>query len=432
MQLFVRCATAGVGTLTVECQPGESVGLLLERLTRKSPSLGHSHELRLSFGGRQLHEDALVQQAPLSGIRITPASTLHLSGRLRGGGGDGGSTGAESRSCYLEMYLGKRHDKVNPAEELAAKWTRCHLTGEPLAHPVVIDDLGNLYNKDAVVHALLHKTMPPSLRHISALRHVAQLQLVPNPAAETRQRAAAASAAAAAAAGSSSSASATAKASASATPPTNLIGSMGPSNDADFICPVSGVDFNGRYRFVVFRPTGAVVSEKALKEVPTVVKELFGRAWQEEDLVHINPTGEALERLQVRVAVRMATESEKKKGRKAKSASAAGPPSGEESAAAAVGPVPGVDINGGQRGAKRASEPAGVAANGKGVVGKKVKPSHGAPAAAAAAGRAIDKNQGPVGSTKAIYASLFTSTNKSQPTDRETFCCRSMSSRYGL
>lgn len=47
-----------------------------------------------------------------------------------------------------------------------------------------------------------------------------------------------------------------------------------------------------RYRFVVFRPTGAVVSEKALKEVPTVVKELFGRAWQEEDLVHINPTGE--------------------------------------------------------------------------------------------------------------------------------------------
>lgn len=68
---------------------------------------------RLSYGGRQLHEDAMVHQASLSGSRITPASTLHLSGRLRGGGGDGGSTGAESRSCYLEMYLGKRHDKAS-------------------------------------------------------------------------------------------------------------------------------------------------------------------------------------------------------------------------------------------------------------------------------------------------------------------------------
>lgn len=146
-------------------------------------------------------------------------------------------------------------------------------------------------------------------------------------------------------------------------------------------------------------------------------------------------TGEALEKLQVRVAVRMATESEKKKSKKAKSASAPGQPAEDDSATAAVGSVPGVDINGGQRGAKRTGEPAGVAANGKGAVdnlAKKAKPSHGAPAAAAAAGLVNDKNQGPVGSTKAIYASLFTSTNKSQPTDRETFCCRSMSSRYGL
>lgn len=33
--------------------------------------------------------------------------------RLRGGGGDGGSTGAESRECYLEMYLEKKPDKVS-------------------------------------------------------------------------------------------------------------------------------------------------------------------------------------------------------------------------------------------------------------------------------------------------------------------------------
>jgi hypothetical protein len=32
--------------------------------------------------------------------------------RLRGGGGDGGSTGAESRSSYLEMYKERKDDKV--------------------------------------------------------------------------------------------------------------------------------------------------------------------------------------------------------------------------------------------------------------------------------------------------------------------------------
>ena len=42
---------------------------------------------------------------------------MHL--RLRGGGGDGGATGAESRSSYLEMYMQKKPDKVR-AESFAA------------------------------------------------------------------------------------------------------------------------------------------------------------------------------------------------------------------------------------------------------------------------------------------------------------------------
>ena len=38
---------------------------------------------------------------------------LQLLHRLRGGGGDGGATGAESRSSYLEMYMDKKPDKVS-------------------------------------------------------------------------------------------------------------------------------------------------------------------------------------------------------------------------------------------------------------------------------------------------------------------------------
>jgi hypothetical protein len=53
----------------------------------------------LVHAGRPLPDDALLSAA---GVRAGDALCARL--RLRGGGGDGGSTGAESRSCYLEMY----------------------------------------------------------------------------------------------------------------------------------------------------------------------------------------------------------------------------------------------------------------------------------------------------------------------------------------
>ena len=40
---------------------------------------------------------------------------MHLHLRLQGGGGDGGSTGAESRSCFLEMYSSRKAAKVPSA-----------------------------------------------------------------------------------------------------------------------------------------------------------------------------------------------------------------------------------------------------------------------------------------------------------------------------
>lgn len=50
--------------------------------------------------------------ASLAAAAVRPCGTLELLPRLRAGGGDGGSTGAESRSSYLEMYAGKKKDKV--------------------------------------------------------------------------------------------------------------------------------------------------------------------------------------------------------------------------------------------------------------------------------------------------------------------------------
>ena len=77
--------------------------------------------------------------------------------------------------CFLLL-------QINPVEAKLAKWTRCNLSGEPLQPPCVADELGNLYNKDAVVQALVSKSLPGSLSYISSLKHLIDLRyvMVPN------------------------------------------------------------------------------------------------------------------------------------------------------------------------------------------------------------------------------------------------------------
>lgn len=66
--------------------------------------------------------------------------------------------------------------QVNPVEAKLAKWTRCNLSGEPLHPPCVADELGNLYNKDTMVQALVSKSLPGSLSYISSLKHLIDLR----------------------------------------------------------------------------------------------------------------------------------------------------------------------------------------------------------------------------------------------------------------
>jgi hypothetical protein len=79
---------------------------------------------------------------------------------VRGGGADGGSTGAEDRRAMLEMYAGDKPAAVDPKELRLAKFTTCQLSQEPLRAPVVCDDLGQLYNKLALLEAMISKRIP--------------------------------------------------------------------------------------------------------------------------------------------------------------------------------------------------------------------------------------------------------------------------------
>ncbi|GLC40062.1 hypothetical protein PLESTF_000933400 [Pleodorina starrii] len=375
MQLFVRCGVP-VGTLALECSPSDTIGDLKAQLSAKDSQLGPCRFMRLQHAGASLPDERLLGDV----CSLGPDATLQLSYRLRGGGGDGGSTGAESRSCYLEMYLGKKADKVNPEEERLAKWTRCHLSGEPLAPPCVVDDLGNLYNKDALIQRLLDKTLPPSLSHVTGLKSVMDLKL---------HRAKPASG---------PGASGSSKTAASQI-------SFQPSNDSDFCCPVSGVALNGRYRFVVLRPSGHVVSEKALKEVPAVVEEMVGKKVSEMETIPVNPTGEQLEQLRARVAARLAEKGASKKDKKRSAAAAAAVAAGAAAAPAANGAGA---ANGAAR--RSASPPADDAA-------------------AAAAAHAAKRLKIPVGASKEVYSSIFSSSKPGGAAEKETFCCRALSAR---
>lgn len=44
-------------------------------------------------------------------------------------------------------------------------------------------------------------------------------------------------------------------------------GNFQPGNEAQFVCPVTGQEFNGRFRFSVLKQSGHVISERALKQV---------------------------------------------------------------------------------------------------------------------------------------------------------------------
>lgn len=276
---------------------------------------------------------------------------LTLYPRLLGGGGDGGATGAESRDCYLKMYAEKKPDTVDPNEQRLSKWLNCALSNEPLAEPCVIDLLGNLFNKEALVNALLSKKLPKQFSYIKGLKDMVNIKLTP------------------------------------------VAGSDGSAQDtinAQFQCPVSGLEFNGKYKFFVLRGCGHVMSAKALKEVKSSSCLVCHADVTDSDKIVINGTEEEVSLLRERMEEEKAKLREKK-GNSKKSKN------GVAVVADTVAKV-----------AKRQMDDGNV--NGSnGVTVKKFK-----------AGDAV-----PVNATKEVYASLFTSSKKK--TDfRETYSCRSL------
>ncbi|XP_012483166.1 uncharacterized protein LOC105797791, partial [Gossypium raimondii] len=297
-----------------------------------------SSSFYFTLNGKPLSDSTLLPNPQISHL-----STLSHLPRISGGGGDGGATGAESRDCYLKMYAVKKPDKVDPKEKRLGKWLNCAFSYEPLREPCVIEKLGNIFNKGALVEALLGKKLPKEFRHIKGLKDMINIKLLMIPGKQSDA-----------------------------------------ADGAMFQCPLTGLEFNGKYKFFALRNCGHVVSAKALKEVKSSACLVCHKEFVESDKMVINGSEEEV------AALRERMEEEKSKTVKEKKR--------------------GTDVVDGKKdcGKLEGNEKLenGKKSNNGGV--KKF--------------RAVDVAL--ANATKEVYASIFTSSKKSDL--KETFTCRSL------
>lgn len=320
-----------------------------------------------------LNGKLIPDSTPVRSSIIAPLSTLTMHLRLAGGGGDGGATGAESRDCYLKMYAIKKPDKIDPNEQRLSKWLNCTLSNEPLKHPVVIDKLGNLFNKEALVEALLKKQVPKQFSYIKGLKDMVPVELSFIPGMEDSA----------------------------------LCGGT------RFQCPVSGFEFNGKYKFFALRTCGHVFSAKALKEVKSSSCLVCHKEFVENDKIVINGTEDEVAALRERMEEERVKLRDCKKSKKGKNGDVV---SVERSEVMSLsGTKHGIDeYNLVEKGKMEVNKKLGP--NGKIEVKNVVSNGSGKRF------KAVDN--APANATKEVYASIFTSSRKSD--FKETYSCRSL------
>jgi len=203
-------------------------------------------------------------------------------------GGDRYAASLGEMSNYVQMLTEDRG--LGTLERHRTRMSQCFLSQEALRDPVVACRLGNLYNKEAMVGALLNKAIPAELSHIRKLSDLKNCTVTwkKAEAEDGRKR---------------------------------------------MVCPVSREDLDsGGSRAVVIWSTGAVVGLKSLKalkakECPVTCKPFDF----DQDVIALAPDAEELAKLRERLPANR----KRKAGADSTEASAAEKASSTEKAAPA-------------------------------------------------------------------------------------------------
>lgn len=276
----------------------------------------------------------------------------------------------------------KKVEKVDKDAELVAQWNYCALSQEILRRPIVACELGRLYNKDAVIEFLLDKSAEKALgkaaSHIKSIKNVTELRLSDNPAWEGDKG-----------------------------------NTKGDKHDdlqrARFICPVVGLEMNGRHRFCFLRSCGCVFSERALKEIKAEVCHTCGAAFQEDDVVVLNGSKEDVQVLKSRMEERRLRAKLGKKAKKPKAAESVSKPDVGEEPAGPSNTKPGRPEEASLDTREKRASPAPRGAAGAGTSGRAGRPP------GAAAKRSIAASE-----ESEAYKSLFTSHSSAKRSREES------------
>ncbi|CAH0405604.1 unnamed protein product [Chilo suppressalis] len=180
------------------------------------------------------------------------------------------------------VRLKKKPEQKDKDAERSFKWRNCALSQQPLQEPVVACGLGRLYSKSSVLEALLDKdSKPESINHIKNLKDLKDLKLVKNPAYVASE---------------------------------HTEGTVG-DGSAPYICPISGLEMTGKFRFIFLWSCGCVLAERALREVKQNICHMCQQPFTDNDVVVLNGTDEDLEKLREKMTIRVAT---RKSGKKSK------------------------------------------------------------------------------------------------------------------
>ncbi|XP_017753675.1 PREDICTED: protein RTF2 homolog [Eufriesea mexicana] len=176
----------------------------------------------------------------------------------------------------------KKPEQKDKEAELAFKWRHCTIKQLPLQPPVVGCGLGHLYSKESVLEGLLDRsTLPESAQHIKTLKDLKNLNLTPNPAFD---------------------------------------GNKAKKGDcytdegkSPYICPLIGLEMNGKYKFCFLWSCGCVMSERALKEVKSKICHQCQQPFTETDIVIINAEGDDFKLMEKNMALRKTIQKKSKK-----------------------------------------------------------------------------------------------------------------------
>lgn len=169
----------------------------------------------------------------------------------------------------------------------------CAISNEALTEPVVACELGNLFNKEAVIRSLLERTLNQAFEHIRGMKDLIECKFTVDPDHKDLQ----------------------------------LLEGASETKGADldeeevggcrYICPVTRVEMNAKYPFVVIRPTGWVLSDKAVREIGIEqLQEEYG-PFTAEDVIRLAPEEEEEGVLRERMLARRAAAKKEKKRKRA-------------------------------------------------------------------------------------------------------------------